>query len=406
MGNSTITVLPSSMGLSCNPDLPPKLNIFFRANTLIPPRTTNKNFKVKENNNHNAPKNEAVNISNNFTGIFSDQNQEEIKNVIAKIKHSEHSNKENNSSNNVSTNKYYKIALKNKEHEHVLKKKIEDWVEKNHQFGDSAKTIFISNIDYEVDEKLLEKNFKYYGKIKKVTIIRDTNGKSRGYGFIEFFNTSDCKEAYNKMHNVRILKNNIYIDYQKSCELNFLPMKLGGYCGRNRKYKKDMEIKLNEIYHEYPNLKPDNLVEYKRLVIKRIEKREKDKINIDESKKDNNHSNNNNELNLKEVDFNMNKSKLDYSLKFESKKELDNLNINIGHEHENINDNEDYLNKKRNSKHFKENDCENENINEKEKNQHFLIEHNNKPKQNHVIIKDEVLKNKFECDKRSDNSSN
>jgi len=41
-------------------------------------------------------------------------------------------------------------------------------------------------LDFKVNEEMLKVNFKVYGKISSVVIIRNKKGKSKGYGFIEF----------------------------------------------------------------------------------------------------------------------------------------------------------------------------------------------------------------------------
>lgn len=52
-------------------------------------------------------------------------------------------------------------------------------------------TILVARIPYDTDEEELKKEFDIYGKIKSLRIIRDKEGRHRGYGFIEFENHKD-----------------------------------------------------------------------------------------------------------------------------------------------------------------------------------------------------------------------
>jgi U1 small nuclear ribonucleoprotein len=58
---------------------------------------------------------------------------------------------------------------------------------------DPYKTLFVSNLDKNTDEKYLKRVFETYGEVRKVVIVRDLKGVSRGYGFVEFANYEDYK---------------------------------------------------------------------------------------------------------------------------------------------------------------------------------------------------------------------
>lgn len=61
-----------------------------------------------------------------------------------------------------------------------------------HQKTENPKnTILVARIPFETDEEELKKEFDIYGKIKSLRIIRDQEGKHKGYGFIEFENHKD-----------------------------------------------------------------------------------------------------------------------------------------------------------------------------------------------------------------------
>jgi len=54
--------------------------------------------------------------------------------------------------------------------------------------GDPYRTIFVGRLNFKTDEKRLIDSFEQYGKIRKVTIVKNIHTeKSKGYGFIEFY---------------------------------------------------------------------------------------------------------------------------------------------------------------------------------------------------------------------------
>lgn len=57
--------------------------------------------------------------------------------------------------------------------------------------SDPYKTIFVARINYETSESKLRREFEKYGKIKKIVMVHDKNGKPRGYAFIEYEHKSD-----------------------------------------------------------------------------------------------------------------------------------------------------------------------------------------------------------------------
>ncbi|KAF2432428.1 hypothetical protein EJ08DRAFT_695538 [Tothia fuscella] len=60
--------------------------------------------------------------------------------------------------------------------------------------GDAYKTLFVSRLDYSVDEKDLRAAFQSYGPIDSIRIVKNSdNGKARGYAFIVFEREKDMK---------------------------------------------------------------------------------------------------------------------------------------------------------------------------------------------------------------------
>ncbi|RDX40707.1 hypothetical protein K466DRAFT_498451 [Polyporus arcularius HHB13444] len=59
--------------------------------------------------------------------------------------------------------------------------------------GDPYKTLFISRLHKNATENDLRREFEGFGSIERVRIVRDKNGRSRGYAFIVFERERDMK---------------------------------------------------------------------------------------------------------------------------------------------------------------------------------------------------------------------
>ncbi|KAI1797473.1 hypothetical protein LXA43DRAFT_877840 [Ganoderma leucocontextum] len=59
--------------------------------------------------------------------------------------------------------------------------------------GDPYKTLFISRLHKTATENDLRREFEGFGSIERVRIVRDKNGRSRGYAFIVFERERDMK---------------------------------------------------------------------------------------------------------------------------------------------------------------------------------------------------------------------
>ncbi len=52
--------------------------------------------------------------------------------------------------------------------------------------SDPRKTLVIARVSFEATERDVEKEFDQFGKIRRVILVRDREGRPRGYGFIEY----------------------------------------------------------------------------------------------------------------------------------------------------------------------------------------------------------------------------
>lgn len=120
------------------------------------------------------------------------------------------------------------------------------------------------NIDYNVDEKKLRREFETYGPIKKIKIVKDLEGKSRGYAFIEYEHKNDFKNAYKRSDRKRIEGRRVMVDFERArTSKRFLPRRLGGGKGNTRDFPAWLEEDMNIIRQQYSDIvfKPPQTVE-------------------------------------------------------------------------------------------------------------------------------------------------
>ena len=53
----------------------------------------------------------------------------------------------------------------------------------------------VKNLSFRVDENQLRSHFSSYGKITNISLVRSVDGKSKGFGFIEFASHKSAQEA-------------------------------------------------------------------------------------------------------------------------------------------------------------------------------------------------------------------
>jgi cold-inducible RNA-binding protein len=55
--------------------------------------------------------------------------------------------------------------------------------------------IFVGNLDFDTTEEELRQLFAAYGTVDRVTLMRDRDGKPRGFGFVEIARAEDGNKA-------------------------------------------------------------------------------------------------------------------------------------------------------------------------------------------------------------------
>ncbi|KAJ1035622.1 hypothetical protein NDA18_000399 [Ustilago nuda] len=109
--------------------------------------------------------------------------------------------------------------------------------------ADPYKTLFLARLSYDTTEKDLHRQFEVYGPIQQVTLIRNKQGKSRGYAFIAYESERDMKAAYKDAEGIKINGRRVMVDVERGRTVkDWKPTRLGGGLGGNaRKPKKAPE---------------------------------------------------------------------------------------------------------------------------------------------------------------------
>jgi U1 small nuclear ribonucleoprotein len=101
--------------------------------------------------------------------------------------------------------------------------------------GDPRNTIIVARLSYKTDEKTLERQFDQFGPIKRIRIVKDLEGKPRGYAFIEYEHHSDAKAARRYGDGMNIDGKRVIVDSEKGrTQRGWRPRRLGGGLGRTR----------------------------------------------------------------------------------------------------------------------------------------------------------------------------
>lgn len=142
------------------------------------------------------------------------------------------------------TPKELKISkIKKREKDHLLKLEpsIEEYRKEQREFGGEYQgmncynTLFVGRLAYEVTERKLLREMESFGPVKDIKLVKDSDGKSRGYGFVEYDNEEDMKRAYRAADAMRIEGREVVADVERGHTVpSWLPRRLGGGLGGTR----------------------------------------------------------------------------------------------------------------------------------------------------------------------------
>lgn len=118
--------------------------------------------------------------------------------------------------------------------------------------GDDNKytNVFIKNLAEDVDEEKINKMFSEYGTLRNCVIMKTEDGKSRGFGFVNFEDADEAKKAVEALH---------------GSEVNGKPL----FCGRaQKKAEREAELKA-----KFEQIKAERMLKYQgvNLYVKNLE---------------------------------------------------------------------------------------------------------------------------------------
>nr|AFK39437.1 unknown [Lotus japonicus] len=64
--------------------------------------------------------------------------------------------------------------------------------------------LYMKSLDLDITEALLKEKFSSFGKIVSLTISKDENGMSKGFGFVNYENSDDAKRALEAMDGTQL----------------------------------------------------------------------------------------------------------------------------------------------------------------------------------------------------------
>ncbi|XP_042516021.1 polyadenylate-binding protein 7-like [Macadamia integrifolia] len=71
--------------------------------------------------------------------------------------------------------------------------------------------LYMKNLDTDITEELLQEKFSEFGKITNLVISKDSNGNSRGFGFVNFDDPDDAKRAMEAMNGTQLGSKALYV---------------------------------------------------------------------------------------------------------------------------------------------------------------------------------------------------
>jgi polyadenylate-binding protein len=71
--------------------------------------------------------------------------------------------------------------------------------------------VFIKNLDDKVDDEHLKNMFTPFGSIKSAVIMRDDQGKTKGFGFVNFENPEEAEAAVEKLNDTEIDGKTVFV---------------------------------------------------------------------------------------------------------------------------------------------------------------------------------------------------
>ena len=273
LGTFIPKIPPSDLGFVCKPELPPHINILFRARPPL------RFLKLQHKD-----------IHRNYTGVFDLSNNE---NILSRFEKEPPKNREIKLPKHIK--KIIEIIKNIEKQKELNKERLKNWNPNSNtkDKGNPYKTLFVYRLAKNVDESTLKYEFEEFGQIKNVRIIKNYKGVSKGYGFIEYERTKDFREALDRGNKKKINGRHVYVEAERGRTDNkFRPMKYEGINGKGRELPIWLEEEIYKIKKYYPD------------IVKKEKESElnKDKENNNEGKDNSNNKNKKSELEVGEIE--------------------------------------------------------------------------------------------------------
>lgn len=87
-----------------------------------------------------------------------------------------------------------------------------------------SKKLFVGNINWNASKEDLENIFGEFGALEEAILIKDENGRSKGFGFISYVNEEDAKRATAELNGFQIDGRPLFVNEarpQEKRERNF-----------------------------------------------------------------------------------------------------------------------------------------------------------------------------------------
>lgn len=87
-----------------------------------------------------------------------------------------------------------------------------------YHFRQPGVTVYVRNLEDEIDDERLFKEFSTCGNVTKATVAKDKAGYSRGFGYVAFVSQEDAERAIKEMNGKTIISKPLHVDLPQSKE--------------------------------------------------------------------------------------------------------------------------------------------------------------------------------------------
>ena len=93
------------------------------------------------------------------------------------------------------------------------------------------KRLYVGNLSYQTTDKDLQELFGGFGEVAYAKVITRSDGRSKGFGFVEMGEEDHAKEAMEKLNQSTFMERTMVVNEAKEQEAR--PPRTGGYGGRD-----------------------------------------------------------------------------------------------------------------------------------------------------------------------------